>query len=70
VYFFNGKSHTYGKVEASKKSSYASFEFKLGEYIINDVVISGNGKGTRTGYINFETNLGNTFEAGSSAGSK
>lgn len=64
--FFNGKKHTYGLVDNihDKNVKYASFDFTPGEYLINDLILTGNGSGTRLGYIEFQTNLGKTFKAG------
>jgi len=42
----------------------AHFTFQLGEWIVGDLRLSGNGIGTRLGSIAFDTNLGNTFDVG------
>jgi len=40
--------------------------FDVGEYIVGDITISGNGVGTKVGYIQFKTNKGKNFQIGDS----
>jgi len=64
VTLFNGNKYTAGTNGTG--GSYAEFTFKQGEYLVGDLILCGNGVGTRAGYIKFTTNLNNTFEAGQS----
>jgi len=47
-----------------REGSPASFTFQVGEWIVGDLRLSGNGVGTRTGSIAFDTNLGRHFDVG------
>jgi len=62
VVFFNGKQQTQGVLPASGAD--ASFTFNAGEFLDGVVTLSGNGHGTRTGYLHFKTNTGREFSAG------
>jgi hypothetical protein len=33
--------------------------------LVGDLILCGNGIGTRTGYLEFSTNMGNNFKVGS-----
>jgi len=47
-----------------REGSARSFTFKVGEWVVGDLRLSGNGIGTRLGSIAFDTNLGNKFDVG------
>eukprot|EP00300_Choanocystis_sp_HF-7_P003615 c12753_g1_i1.p1 GENE.c12753_g1_i1~~c12753_g1_i1.p1 ORF type:complete len:439 (+),score=85.21 c12753_g1_i1:51-1319(+) len=59
----DGTLRTQGTVGRSDFES-ANFVFNSGEHLVGDLIITGNGIGTRTGYIQFQTSLGRTFAAG------
>mmetsp|Transcript_14265 Transcript_14265/g.15806 ORF Transcript_14265/g.15806 Transcript_14265/m.15806 type:complete len:381 (-) Transcript_14265:38-1180(-) len=61
VTLFNGMSKTFGQPVCSTSNS---FTFKPGEYLVGDLILAGDGIGTRTGYIEFTTNLKRTFKSG------
>jgi len=42
----------------------SSFTFEQGEYLVGDVTFSGNGMGTRVGYMRFSTSRGREFKFG------
>lgn len=50
--------------DPSSAEGFETIEFKPGETIIGDVILSGNGFGTRVGYMKFETSAGQKFEVG------
>lgn len=69
VQFFNDPAGEHTRVvgnAANPKAQYKEISFKPGETIKGDVVLSGNGYGTRLGYVKFTTSAGQTFEAGQS----
>ena len=44
--------------------NYAQIELAHDERMAGDLILCGNGIGTRTGYMSFTTNKGQKFEAG------
>jgi len=63
VRYFNSLTD-YSAGDPESAAGFESIEFKPGETLIGDVVMSGNGFGTRVGYLKFETSGGRTFEVG------
>jgi hypothetical protein len=51
-----------GKLPASGPNG--EFTFKDGEHLTGDLILCGNGIGTKTGYLGFSTNMGNKFSVG------
>lgn len=64
IYFqtFDGQTFTIGQIPVGPPTK--EFTFKVGERLKGNMILTGNGIGTRTGYIKFQTSLGNTFEVG------
>jgi len=63
VQFFDGTSYTAGSIPASGFTK-SEFTFEQGETLQGQYILCGNGIGTRTGYIYFETSKGRTFQVG------
>jgi len=63
VQFFDGTSYTAGSIPASGFTK-SEFTFEQGETLQGQYILCGNGIGTRTGYIYFETSMGRTFQVG------
>lgn len=66
---FDGTRYVRGNT-LSSGNPIAEFEFARGETLTGHLVLSGNGVGSRTGYLKFTTSGGQTFEAGSSSHDK
>ncbi|CAE8734555.1 unnamed protein product, partial [Polarella glacialis] len=66
IYYFDDlREYFIGtKNEVSSGNRGNSFEFHEGEFVKGDLELSGNGFGTRLGYIGFATSEGRKFEAG------
>lgn len=62
VQYFNGQQATIGKIPATGADS--EFTFNAGEMLKGQAILCGNGIGTRTGYLSFETTTGRKFSAG------
>lgn len=62
AYFGDDNDRVIGKPENGPYSK--KIDFQPGETIKGDVTLSGNGFGTRTGYIAFSTSAGQKFAAG------
>jgi hypothetical protein len=62
VQLFSGDRQVMGSIPT--RGPDASFTFAIGETLIGDVELCGNGVGTRTGLLRFKTSLGNTFSVG------
>jgi hypothetical protein len=68
AYFGDDDDHVIGKPENGPESKKISFQ--PGETITGDMTLSGNGFGTRLGYIAFSTSAGQKFEAGQNGHTK
>jgi len=68
-YFDDPNVHVAGN-PTYKGAQYKEINFNPGETIKGDVALSGNGFGTRLGYIHFETSGGQKFEAGQNSHTK
>eukprot|EP01123_Difflugia_compressa_P004191 TRINITY_DN15552_c0_g1_i1.p1 TRINITY_DN15552_c0_g1~~TRINITY_DN15552_c0_g1_i1.p1 ORF type:complete len:435 (+),score=44.23 TRINITY_DN15552_c0_g1_i1:114-1418(+) len=64
ITLFDGGSSVFGQLPASGSS--CSYTFDVGEYVLGDITLGGNGIGTRTGFVKFATskNPGNPFQCG------
>lgn len=62
ISYFNGKQATAGTMPTS--GDQGSYTFSVGEFLEDSIILGGNGIGTRTGYLEFRTNLGNHFRVG------
>jgi len=62
IELFNGRRQTFGQAPGTGPS--ATIQFALGEMIVGDIELCGNGVGTRLGFIRFTTSAGQKFQVG------
>jgi len=67
-YFNDLNTYVYGHSEAGPSSK--TIRFQPGETIVGDVTLSGNGFGSRLGFIQFSTSAGQHFAAGQDSHTK
>jgi len=60
--YFNGRQFSAGSLPASGAT--ATFTFQVGEYLVDSIVLGGNGIGTRLGHISFTTSNNNRMSVG------
>jgi len=59
ITYNDGATQTLGSPSGGEDSN--SFEFRAGEHLKGDIKLSGNGVGSRTGFIEFNTNMNRNF---------
>eukprot|EP00927_Polykrikos_kofoidii_P057341 TRINITY_DN5145_c0_g1_i1.p1 TRINITY_DN5145_c0_g1~~TRINITY_DN5145_c0_g1_i1.p1 ORF type:complete len:380 (-),score=34.23 TRINITY_DN5145_c0_g1_i1:22-1161(-) len=67
-YFNDLKTHIFGHSEHGQ--THQTIRFQPGETLVGDLTLSGNGFGTRLGFIEFSTSAGQHFAAGQNSHKK